>query len=174
MNQWDFTAPFEGVVPHMYLDTAGHVTAGVGFMFPDLKAARALTWQPPGEVDLDWVSVRALPAGKPASFYRKHTNARLSDATMRAEFQVRVAAFERAVIKAGVPLQTYPALARVALVDMAFNLGTAGLLKYKKLLAACAVEDWRAAAAECSRRGIQAARNDATRAVFEKCYLERP
>jgi len=55
-----------------------------------------------------------------------------------------------------------------ALVDMAFNLGGAGLKKYAKLKAALekavqskAKADWEAAAKESNRNGIQSSRNAA-------------
>ena len=36
-----------------------------------------------------------------------------------------------------------------ALLDMAFQMGVGGLLKFKKMLAAMAVKNWKLAAAEC-------------------------
>jgi len=171
LTQWDFTAPFEGVVPHLYKCTAGVVTWGVGFT-GGILAARRLPWSPQGQLDLDWIEVESLPAGKLPSFYRARTSARLSDAAMRAEFQHHVQDFEQRLIKNHPRYLTYPHLVRIALLDMAFNLGVGGLLKFKKLLAACERGDWDEAAVQCVRRGIQAQRNESTQALFENCALD--
>jgi len=182
-SQWDFTAPFEGVVPHLYLDTAGLVTAGVGFMLPDLASARRMPWVPSRDLDLDWRTMEHLEPGKPVAFYRPHTRARLPEPYMRAEFAVRMNALERQLWPLFPWLQLPPA-ARVALLDMGYNLGPGRLAKFARLRAevALAVNEprhWRGAAAECTRTAINAktgqrvevnpARNEATRQLFLKC-----
>ena len=56
---------------------------------------------------------------------------------------------------------------KMALLDMAYNLGPAGLLKgYPKMLSAVETGDWAQAAAECARGGIGAARNAWTKQQF--------
>jgi hypothetical protein len=55
----------------------------------------------------------------------------------------------------------------MALLDMAYNLGPAGLLKgYPRMLSAVEAGDWAQAAAECVRGGIGAARNAWTKQQF--------
>lgn len=165
LAQWAFTAPFEGIVPHLYLDTRGNVTCGVGFLIPSREALDRYDWRPDiVTARTDYDLVRAAGPGRVASYYGKLCRATLTADTMRAHFDSHV----RAVVTqlghwniAGVPRPV-----RVALIDMAFNLGIGGLNKYQKLKAAIADQRWRDAAAECSRRGIQAARNQATRDLF--------
>ena len=55
---------------------------------------------------------------------------------------------------------------RQALFDMAYNLGVGGLLKFRKLLAACTSGQWEIAATECHRAGIGDERNLETAALF--------
>ena len=53
---------------------------------------------------------------------------------------------------------------KMALLDMAYNLGPAGLLEgYPRLIQAVETGAWAQAAAECARGGINAARNAWTR-----------
>lgn len=168
-DQFAFTAPFEGVVPHLYLDTAGLVTGGVGFMFPELADAQRLPWEPSRALELDWAIVRTLAPGRAPDFYRRQTTARLPEPAMRAEFARRLAAFEAQVMRSLPAWRTYPEPARIALLDMAYNLGGNFLVKWPHLQTAALSRDWARCAAESHRNGIQAARNDATRALFQKC-----
>jgi GH24 family phage-related lysozyme (muramidase) len=173
IDQWSFTCPFEGIVPHLYKDTAGLVTGGAGFMFPTLADARRLAWEPARDLELDWAHVAAAPAGHTATFYKPLTRARLSEQVMRAEFAARIATFERRITTSYFPAwRTLPEPARIALLDMAYNLGVVGLGKFQVLRAACNAHDWGNAAKQCDRRGIQPARNAATRQLFEKCALD--
>ena len=166
IDQWSFTSPFEGVIPHLYKDTAGYITAGVGFMLPNLAAAQKLPWEPPRDIALDWQEVSQLEAGKPASFYRPHTRARLPLHAMRTEFAWRMAALDQPLGALFPGFRSYPQAVQIALRDMAYNLGIRGLSKFARLRAACAGRDWAAAAGQCNRRGIQQARNQATVDAF--------
>lgn len=167
IDQWSFTAPFEGIVPHLYLDSVGLVTCGVGFMLPNLSAARTLAWSQPGDVDLDWIAVVHLEKGRTPDYYRKHTTARLSEQVMRAEFQRRISDFQKQLFRAWPTHLTYPESVRIALLDMAYTMGVSRLLKFTELRAACSARDWATAARECSRKRVQPDRNEATKALFE-------
>jgi len=64
-------------------------------------------------------------------------------------------------------LDTFPAPAHLALLDMIFNLGPTGLTKaFPKLCRAADRGDWKVCAAECNRLGVHASRNDETRDLF--------
>jgi GH24 family phage-related lysozyme (muramidase) len=77
-----------------------------------------------------------------------------------------VTTFEAQLLKVLPNWHSYPGPAQEALFDMAFNLGLGGLLKFPTLLKAVNEGDWATAAAQCHRRGIQNARNQATAALF--------
>src|SRR5690242_19096293 len=107
VTQWDFTAPFEGAIPHLYLDSRGNPTCGVGFLVADEAALRRLPWSPDARAaEADYQLVKVAPVGRTAEFYRQFCNARLSDAAMRAGFANRCAAVRKAL--ADWHLERYP------------------------------------------------------------------
>ena len=71
-------------------------------------------------------------------------------------------------LAAGIPgFEALPDPWKIALLDMAFNLGLKGLLDgYPRMLAAVQAGDGTTAAAECQREGIQPARNSWCEACF--------
>jgi GH24 family phage-related lysozyme (muramidase) len=161
-----FTSPFEGCINHMYLDTVGVVTCGIGFALFSPADAAKLGFVPADHVALDWSAVKACPPGKVAAWYKDHTVCVLPPKGLRAEFDRRVQDFA-SILSKGYQLEQYPESAQVALLDMSFNLGAGALLtKWPSLRAACAKGDWATAAKQCSRTGVQAARNQATAALF--------
>lgn len=89
--QWAFTAPFEGIVDHLYLDTKGNVTCGVGFLIPNREALDRYDWRP----DIltargDYDRVRAAKPGQLARAYEKLCQATLTADTMRVHFDAHV------------------------------------------------------------------------------------
>ena len=161
-----FTGPFEGSIPHMYLDTVGKVTVGIGFMLPDVAAAQRLPFSPADQIAADFQKVSAAPKGRVASFYKQFTRCTLPEDGLRAEFDRRVQVFALQLVN-GYQLESYPLVVQVALLDMAYNLGAGALLsKWPSLKAACAKRDWATAAKQCRRNGIGDKRNLATAALF--------
>jgi GH24 family phage-related lysozyme (muramidase) len=170
-----FTKPFEGAFDHMYLDSAGNggnVTVGIGFMLPTVAAARALPFEPNGEIENDFKAVKAAKPGYVARYYRSLTKCRLPPEGMRAEFDRRVRAFAVTLHTGAYHLDIYPDAATVAILDMAYNLGASALvLKWPNFKTACFQRDWPRSARECTRRGIQPARNQATAALFMEAAM---
>lgn len=164
-DQWSFTSPFEGVVPHLYLDSVGYVTCGVGFMLPDEKSCVQLPWNPSiSEALADYRLLKEQPQGRAASFYRPLVRARLSEDAMREIFARKLLELHRGL--GSWQLARCPQQVQVALLDMAYNLGVSGIERFHNLKAAVLRQDWAAAAEESRRRGVQDARNAATRAAF--------
>lgn len=165
-GQWGFTAPFEGIVPHLYLDTRANVTCGVGFLVPDEATLVRLPWWPSiPDAIADYRTVKAAAPGHAASFYKPLCHARLSEANMRRLFDMHVTAFRKQLDPTW-HLNQWPECAQVALVDMAFNLGVGGLAKYAHLRTAIFARRWDLAASECHRAGISDARNEAAKQLF--------
>lgn len=165
---------FEGRVPHMYLDTVGLVTVGVGKMLPDAASAQKLPFlrrvdkQPASAIEIaaDFHAVRSQPKGLLAGAYKKFTQLELSNAAIDDLLKVTVARFE-AELRQRLPAYAgCPAPAKAALLDMAYNLGVDGLLKFNRLKAAVAAGNWVQAAAECRRNGPSPERNEWTRQQF--------
>jgi GH24 family phage-related lysozyme (muramidase) len=111
------------------------------------------------------------PKGLIASAYEPFCQARLSADAMRSVFAQKVEALRSQMDDWQLGSQPIPV--QIALVDMAYNLGLAGLAKFVKLKAAVARGDWLTAADECARRGVQQPRNAATRELFLAAATEQ-
>jgi GH24 family phage-related lysozyme (muramidase) len=164
---------FEGCVPWMYRDTVGKVTVGVGLMLPDAKAAQALPFvvgaraATPEEIAAEYARVDAMAMGRASAFYKTPTSLVLTQQTIDAKLTSVLAGFE-ADLRGQFPrYDALPDAIKMALLDMIYNLGPAGLFKgFPHLVAAIQTGSWQHAAEHCMRRGPSAARNDWTREQF--------
>jgi GH24 family phage-related lysozyme (muramidase) len=164
---------FEGCVPWMYRDTVGKVTVGVGLMLPEAKAAEALPFvigtraATPEEIAAEYARVDALPMGRASAFYKTPTSLMLTEQTIDAKLTTVLAGFEADLRSQFPHYDTLPEGVKMALLDMIYNLGPAGLFKgFPHLVAAIQTGAWTRAAEHCMRRGPSAARNDWTREQF--------
>lgn len=164
----------EGRVLHMYLDSKGNVTCGVGHLMSTPEYATKIAFTTAGgdvlassaSITAEYVGVKMLPPNHVAGFYEQRTRLRLSEATVDKLLDDDVAQVEAALIHIAPGFTFYPDPARTALTDMAFNLGPAGLRKFPKLMDACMESDWETAAKECHRKGVAESRNIETAALF--------
>jgi GH24 family phage-related lysozyme (muramidase) len=164
---------FEACIPWMYLDSVGKVTVGVGLMLPNAAAASALAFTlagapaTPAQIAADFARVAALAPDKLPAFYRAATSPELPQSIIDAKLSAVLTTFETD-LRAAVPAyDALPDAVKIALLDMAYNLGPTGLLKgYPHMLAAIAVGNWAQAAAQCARNGIGDARNAWTKQQF--------
>jgi len=154
----------------MYRDSVGKVTVGVGLMLPDAAAACALPFQAgvaaatAQQIEAEFARVTALPLGKLPSFYRAAGSLELPEPVMEAKLSAVLTGFETTLRAKLTGYDKLPDGVRMALLDMAYNLGPTGLLEgYPKMIHAVETGAWAEAAAECSRGGINAARNAWTR-----------
>jgi GH24 family phage-related lysozyme (muramidase) len=170
-------APSEGSKSFMYLDTKGLVTVGIGNMLPSAAAACALAFvdratqarASSAAIEADYQAVSQQSKAKVANFYRQFTKLDLPDAEIDRLFAQRVAGFQNELRSKYAAYDTFPDSAQLAMLDMAFNLGTFALKnKWPKLNAAIDSGDWSAAATECIRPEANAARNAATVALFQQ------
>ena len=162
---------FEGCVPWMYRDTVGRVTVGVGLMLPSAAAACALPFQTAEgaaataeQIAAEFARVDAMAMGKLPSFYRAAGSLKLPELVIDEKLSAVLAGFE-ATLRAGLAgYDKLPDGVKMALLDMAYNLGPEGLLKgYPRMIRAVETGAWAEAAAESARGGINAARNAWTR-----------
>jgi GH24 family phage-related lysozyme (muramidase) len=164
---------FEGCVPWMYRDTVGKVTVGVGLMLPDAKAALALPFflgarpATPEEIASDYARVDALSLGRASTFYKAPTSLELTQPAIDAKLRSVLEGFE-ATLRTQFPhYDTLPDGVKMALLDMIYNLGPAGLFHgFPHLVAAVQTGAWAQAAEHCMRRGPGPARNAWTRQQF--------
>ena len=157
----------------MYRDTVGKVTVGVGLMLPDAKAAQALPFllgsraATPDEIATEYARVDAIAMGHAATAYRIPTSLELTQQTIDARLVSVLQGFE-ADLKTEFPhYDALPDGVKMALLDMIYNLGPAGLFKeFPHLVAAVQTGAWAQAAEHCMRRGPSASRNNWTRQQF--------
>jgi GH24 family phage-related lysozyme (muramidase) len=177
-----FIAPSEGNLAHMYLDSKGFVTVGIGNLLPDADTACALafvnrTTSNPAtraEIVADFDAVSKQMKGKIARSYRQFTSLDLPDVQINQLFQKRIEGFQKELRKSYAKYDSYPGRVQLAMLDMAFQLGTYGLKnKWPNLNKAIDGEDWTAAAAACRRPDANAIRNDGTKALFEQAAKEK-
>jgi hypothetical protein len=165
------TTVFEIAVPWMYLDTRGLVTAGIGQMLPDAASAQALAFlhpdgtpATPDAILADFERVHALAAGEPSHAYRSPSSPTLAADTMTA-LLAAVTAANDAVLRRRLPgYDAFPTPAKLALLDMLYNLGEPKLFaEYPLLLAAVHNQHWLVASQQCHRTGPNPERNLWTR-----------
>ena len=157
---------FEGSVPWMYLDTVGKVTVGVGLMLANEIAAHALPFAAEtgpatrDEVAQEFSRVSAMKKGQLARFYFSKQGLHLTDEIIDGKLRETLEGFEgylRSYLKG---YDALPDSAKLALLDMIYNLGPGRLFaEYPRFIAAVERGDWRTAANTSQRRGPSAARN---------------
>ena len=166
----------EGVVPHLYLDTLGLVTCGVGHMIPAPDAMAGVemvrvdgTTATPEEEIAEWHRVKELQPAMLPRYYEERTTLRMTPAAVNALQDADVAGFHSALIHLLPGFSEFPDAAQEALLDMAFQLGAGGLIsKFPHLAVATKARDWQACADQCHRAGIQEWRNTATADLFRR------
>jgi GH24 family phage-related lysozyme (muramidase) len=164
---------FEGSIPWMYRDTVGKVTVAVGLMLPDAAAAERLPFQlgeraaTAAEIAAEFARVDALPMGRPALYYRREGGLELTKEAMDGLLRTVVEGIDRELGEKIAGFAGMPDGAKMALLDMAYNLGVEGLVKgYPRLMRCVEAGNWSAAAGGCFRHGPGAARNEWTREMF--------
>lgn len=165
----------EGCIKHMYLDTRGYVTVGVGFMIPNVEEAQGYNFQrrvdgkkaTAAEIKQDYELLKQQAVGRRASSYKSVTALDLSDDEIDLVLDQRIDTFESSLTKIFANYVSYPEPAKLGLLDMSFNLGIAGLTtKFPTFVAHAKQKNWQGCAEECQRKGISDERNEATKALF--------
>lgn len=168
---------FEGRVPWFYLDEFGNVTVGVGRMLPNVAEAQALPFQlndMPARLDQvaeDYERVKAMVPNHLPTFYLSSQSVKLGEGDIDALLYSVVVDVDRRLRQSFLHYLSWPKSAKLATIDMLYNLGGRNFMLYKHLIRALMAEDWTTAAKE-SGRNIEdaafAARNYWTRV----CYLD--
>jgi len=165
----------EGAISHMYLDTRGNVTVGVGQLLSTVDSAKKLRFTvrisnklaTAAEIETDFNTVKKQRAGALAASYKQHTKLDLPTSVIDALLGTRIQEFESQLRTSLHEYDRYPPDAQLAILDMAFNLGTNGLIsKFPRLVAAIREKDWNECASLSNRVGIGAARNEKTKQLF--------
>ena len=166
----------EGNIPHMYVDTRANVTVGVGQLLPTVAAAQELPFvrrdtgeaATPENIEADFKEVKKQPTGKLAQSYKSATKLDLPANEIDALLERRIDGFEAELRGEFPQYDSYPEDAQLGILDMAFNLGTNGLVaKFPAFTKAARAQDWATCAEECHRLGVGDVRNEVTKALFE-------
>jgi len=165
---------YEGKVSHMYLDSRGFATVGVGHLLKDVGAAEELPFEKnndepatQAEISEEYNFLSQQEGNRVASYYKKFTHLTLSDKAIDALTDKHIDTFykELTIIYDG--FDDFPEDVKLALFDMIFNLGMTGLRKkWPKMNACIARKDWAAAAENCRRRGIADDRNNYVKSLL--------
>lgn len=152
---YDFNAPLEGVIPFYYSDVRKLVTIGVGNLVDPIDVALALPMRRPdgtlastAEKRKEWLTVkhdsRAPRGGAP--YARKITTLRLPEADIRALVEQRLTDMATDLGKRLPDFGRYVADVQLALLSMAWAMGTGFVAKFPKFIRAIKAGDWVAAA----------------------------
>ena len=164
----------EGVVPHLYLDTLGLVTCGVGHMIPNANAMAGIPMVlSSGDASsladkvTEWYRVKHLEPARLPAYYAANATLRMTPEAIAALQDEDVEAFQQGLRSLLPGFDQFPETAQEALLDMAFQLGAKGLIdKFPHLVTSVKAHDWRTCALQCHRAGIQEWRNVATADLF--------
>jgi GH24 family phage-related lysozyme (muramidase) len=165
----------EGCIEHMYLDTRGFVTTGVGQLLSRETEAADLAFirEDSGiaankqEIVDEYNFLKKQRPGLIASRYKQFTKLILPKQAIDEMLEQQIKYFQNGIIKEISDYPDFPDEAQEALLDMAFNLGISGLFKkFPTMIRAAKRRDWKVCAKECNRRGIGEDRNKETVALF--------
>ena len=163
-----------------YIDSRSNVTYGVGFLLATLEAFQAIPWLTsdnipavPTDVATAWATVRAMTPNRLPHFYAYPGHLVASQATIDAQLQTELTALDAELAQGFTGYTAYPDAAKVALLDMGWNLGYGELYHgYPHMRAAVEAGQWAVAAQQCSREGIPPARNAWAAAQFQSCTVQ--
>ncbi len=175
----------ENFVPHMYRDTNGNVTVGIGELLRTPDEAKRLTFTRRGtnirasakqiELDFDNVKTAAVSSNSEAPVYQQFTKLEFTEPRAEARALVRMKEFEGFLRKPYFPeFETYPVLVKMGLLDLAYHAGAKGArTTYKDFAAAMDRRNWKQAGVE-QRDGRKAARANIVQAWFNQAARQEP
>ena len=170
---------YEGCVEHMYLDTKGFVTVGVGHLLSTFASAQALAFivqkdsktATKEQIKTDYDTVKKQTKGLLSSTYKKHTKLKLKKTDIDKLTNKHIDTFEGELKKVyGTDaFAAYPSEVRLALFDMIFNLGMTNLKsKFPTFNKYIKAKNWSEAAKESNRSDVSDARNKYVKDLLEK------
>jgi hypothetical protein len=180
---------FVGATPHMYLDGRGRVAVGVGSVLATPSAALLAKFVHRGgmklatqaDVTAAYFRIRGSIVNRPAQDYRNLTDLDLAPGEADRLLGQELERAENACRAMFRGWSRFPQPARLALLDMVYDLGEGrpvstaerqagrreqGLYQFGKLIDAVAKEDWVAASAACHRQDVDQFRDTWTRNSF--------
>ena len=170
---------YEGRIPHLYVDSVGRVTVGVGHMIANRNEMQRLVLMTAGgagkpvraatlkEKQDEFDSIAKQPKGYRAGWYEKHATLTMRDVDIDALLAAHIDEFHGKLVKAYAKAQGYPKEfdslphnVQLALFDLIFNVGPTGLTKFTQFNAAIKAGDWKKAAEQSNRSQVSGARKE--------------
>jgi len=168
---------YEGDVRHMYLDSVGELTIGVGHLVRDLEAALELNLvvgktgaiATKEQITTDYEKVKeSWVPNTAARYYKKYTQLIMTKVEVNRLTNNHIRKFYNELKRLFPDFDEYPTEVRLGLLDMIFNLGMTALKRdWPKLNKAVNAKDWAKAAAESNRPELGDLRNSYVRGLFE-------
>lgn len=171
-------AEYEGSIPHMYLDSKGLVTVGVGHLLSTVADAQKLAFviektkmnATADDIKTDFESVKKQPKNKIASFYKPATKLTLPQAEIDKLTTSHIEAFYKDLKIIYTDFDNYPDEVQLALFDIIFNVGPTNLKNtWPNFNKAIRDKDWKKAADNSGRAApVSALRNEYVKDLLEK------
>jgi hypothetical protein len=155
----EFNKNFEGYVPWMYLDVKTLITCGVGILIDPVSLAVNLPFTKKDgskasktEIIAEWSLIKShtelAKLGHRAA--EKYCALRLSNASIDKLVINKLEQNEQYLIEHHFPnFENWPADAQLAVLSMAWALGSNFPATWKKLKVSCLAENWKEAALQC-------------------------
>ena len=168
---------YEDSISHMYLDSKGLVTVGIGHLIATLADAQNLTFYTSknikataAEIMTDFDSVKKQPKNFKASYYKRATKLSMKQVDIDKVTYAHIDKFYKELKQVYIDFDTYPKTAQYALFDLIFNLGQTKLSNgFPSLNKAVLAHAWPIAANESNRKPpISAERNNFVKDLFDK------
>jgi GH24 family phage-related lysozyme (muramidase) len=187
----------ERPVPHMYLDTKGNATVGIGKIIPDVNTAKSLQFRvddqingryaTSSEVERAYNKVKSSLFGKSMGSQIftpdgiKYDKLYMDDNTQDSLFRTDLDRSKQELEKKFTGFDAFPKPAKAALLDMQFNMGDTKFQTetydpekktfkpaWPKLFDAVNRQDWKAAGDESHRKDVGDERNRAVKDLFDQ------
>ncbi len=175
---------YEGRLDHLYLDSKGKVTVGIGHLISSSAAMASVTMYRKEEKATkvatfeqkkkEYETISKQKKGYRASWYKNHTALFMKPSDIEAQRDVHLKSFYTELTNIYRKGNGYasnfddlPEDAQVALFDMIFNLGATKLDKtFPSFNKAIKGDDWKKAAKESNRPDVSKSRNDFVKELF--------
>jgi len=119
---------YESAIPHMYLDSKGQVTVGVGHLIADVQSAQELSFitskgikATAKEIQIDFEAVKMQPGNRLASYYKQFTNLQLSAQEIDKLTNEHVDTFYKEIKQIYAGFDIFPSEAKLALLDLIYD-----------------------------------------------------
>lgn len=121
---------YEGNVPHMYLDTEGQVTIGIGHMMPSAAAAQKVNFlradgikASAEEIKNEFDKVKSMRKSQSADKYEPFTKLHITEQEIYRLTDNHLINFHKELKNLYLGFDSFPKNVRFALFDMIYNLG---------------------------------------------------